>query len=105
MRDANVRILEEIAPYLFMAAISPNYSTAINALLTDKPHLMDIPDWTLKMAIRYFAMKHVSKPRDHSSNKQDSSSKPQDAHSKHGKQSDRQPDRQPDRQHKKQHDR
>jgi hypothetical protein len=57
------------------------------------------------MAIRYFAMKHVSKPRDHSSNKQDSSSKPQDAHSKHGKQSDRQPDRQPDRQHEKQHDR
>jgi hypothetical protein len=105
MRDANVRILEEIAPYLFMAAISPSYGTAINALLTDKPHLMDTPDWTLEMAIRYFAMKHASKPRDHSSNKQDSSSKPQDAYSKHGKQSDRQPDRQPDRQHEKQHDR
>jgi hypothetical protein len=57
------------------------------------------------MAIRYFAMKHVSKPRDYSSNKQDSSSKPQDTHSKHGKQSDRQPDRQPDRQHEKQQDR
>jgi hypothetical protein len=91
MRDANVRILKEIAPYLFMAAISPSYGTAINALLTDKPHLMDTPDWTLEMAIRYFAMKHVSKPRDHSSKPQDSSSKPQDAHSKHGKQSDRQP--------------
>jgi hypothetical protein len=57
------------------------------------------------MAIRYFAIKHASKPRDYSSNKQDSSSKPQDAHSKHGKQSDRQPDRQPDRQHEKQQDR
>jgi hypothetical protein len=82
MRDANVRILEEIAPYLFMAAISPNYGTAINALLTDKSHLMDTPDWTLEMAIRYFAMKHAFKPRDYSSNKQDSGSKPQDAHSK-----------------------
>jgi hypothetical protein len=101
MRDTNVRTLEEIAPYLFMAAISPSYGTAINALLTDKPHSMDTPDWTLEMAIKYFAMKHASKPRDHSSNKQDSSSKPQDAHSKHDKQSDRQPDRQ----HEKQHDR
>ena len=44
MRDANVRTLEEIAPYLFMAAISPSYGTAINALLTDKPHLIDTPD-------------------------------------------------------------
>jgi hypothetical protein len=105
MRDANVRTLEEIAPYLFMAAISPSYGIAINALLTDKPHLMNTPDWTLEMAIRYFAMKHASKPRDYSSNKQDSSSKPQDAHSKYGKQFDRQPDRQPDRQHEKQHDR
>jgi hypothetical protein len=105
MRDANVRILKEIASYLFIAAISLSYGTAINALLTDKPYLMDTPDWTLKMAIRYFAMKHVSKPRDYSSNKQDSSSKPQDAYSKHGKQSDRQSDRQPDRQHEKQHDR
>jgi hypothetical protein len=48
MRDANVRTLEEIAPYLFMAAISPSYGTAINALLTDKPHSMDTPDWTLE---------------------------------------------------------
>jgi hypothetical protein len=104
MRDANVRTLEEIAPYLFMAAISPNYGTAINALLTDKPHSMNTPDWTLKMAIRYFAIKHASKSRDYSSNKQDSSSKPQDAYSKHGKQSDRQSDRQPDRQHEKQQD-
>jgi hypothetical protein len=76
MRDANVRILEEIALYLFIATISPNYGTIINALLTDKSHSMDTPDWTLEMAIRYFAMKHASKPRDHSSNKQDSSSKP-----------------------------
>jgi hypothetical protein len=44
MRDANVRTLEEIAPYLFMTAISPSYGTAINALLTDKPHSMDTPD-------------------------------------------------------------
>ena len=89
-----------------MALISSGYGTAINSLLTDKPHSMNTPDWTLEMAIRYFAMKHASKPRDYSSNKQDSSSKPQDAHSKqHGKQSDRQPDRQPDRQHEKQQDR
>jgi hypothetical protein len=85
MRDANVRILEKIALYLFMAAISPSYGIAINALFTDKPHLMDTPDWILKMVIRYFAIKHASKPRDYSSNKQDSSSKPQDAHSKYGK--------------------
>jgi hypothetical protein len=43
MRDANVRTLEDIAPYLFMAIISPNYGIAINALLTDKPHSMDTP--------------------------------------------------------------
>jgi hypothetical protein len=98
MRDANVRTLKEIAPYLFMAAISPNYDTAINALLTDKPHSMDISDWIFEMVIRYFAMKHASKPRDYGSNKQDSSSKPQDIYSKqHGKQ----PDKQPDRQHEK----
>jgi hypothetical protein len=106
MRDANVRTLKEIAPYLFIAAISPSYSTAINALLTDKPHSMDTPDWTLEMAIRYFAMKHASKPRDYSSNKQDSGSKPQDAHSKqHGKQPDKQPDRQHEKQQDRQHDR
>jgi hypothetical protein len=69
MRDANVRILKKIASYLFMAAISPNYDTTINALLTDKLHLMDIPDWILEMAIRYFAIKHASKPRDYGSNK------------------------------------
>jgi hypothetical protein len=44
MRDTNVRTLKEIAPYLFMTAISPNYNTAINALFTDKPHLIDTPD-------------------------------------------------------------
>jgi hypothetical protein len=44
MRDANVRTLKEIAPYFFMVAISPSYDTAINALLTDKPHSMDTPD-------------------------------------------------------------
>jgi hypothetical protein len=44
MRDTNVRTLEKIALYLFMAAISPSYGIAINALLTDKPHSMDIPD-------------------------------------------------------------
>src|SRR5258708_31085699 len=104
MRDTSVQTLEEIALCLFMAAISPSYSTAINALLTDKPHSMNIPDWTLEMAIRYCAMKQASKPRDYSSNKQDSNSNTnrQDAHSKqHGKQ----PDRQPDRQHEKQQDR
>jgi hypothetical protein len=69
MRDANVRTLEKIALYLFMAAISPSYGTVINALLTDKPYLMDTPDWILEMAIRYFVMKHASKPRDYSSNK------------------------------------
>jgi len=74
MRDANVRTLEEGAPHLFMAAISPNYGTAINALLTDKPHSMDTPSWTLEMATKYFAMKQASKPRDYNSNKLDSNS-------------------------------
>jgi len=74
MRETNVRTLEEIAPYLFMAAISPSYGTAINALLTDKPHSMDTPSWTLEMATKYFAMKQASKPRDYNSNKQDSNS-------------------------------
>ena len=69
MRDANVWTLEEIAPYLFMAAINPNYNIVINALLTDKSHLMDIPDWTLEMVIKYFAIKHASKSRDYGSNK------------------------------------
>jgi hypothetical protein len=105
MRDANVRTLKEIASYLFITAISPSYGITINALLTDKPHSMNTPDWTLKIAIRYFAIKHAFKSRDYSSNKQDSNSKPQDAHSKHGKQSDRQSDRQPDRQYEKQYDR
>jgi hypothetical protein len=69
MRDANVRILKEIALYLFIIAISSNYGIAINVLLTDKSYLMNISDWTLKIAIRYFVMKHVLKPRDYSSNK------------------------------------
>jgi hypothetical protein len=69
MRDANVRILEEIAPYLFIVVINPSYGIAINVLFTDKSHSMDTPDWTLEMAIRYFAMKHAFKPRDYGSNK------------------------------------
>jgi hypothetical protein len=78
-----------------MALISSGYGTAINSLLTDKPHLMDIPDWTLEMAIKYFAMKQASKLRDYNSNRQDV----------YSKQPDQQPDKQPDRQSEKQQDR
>jgi hypothetical protein len=40
-----------------MALISSGYGIVINSLLTDKLYLMDIPDWTLEMATKYFAMK------------------------------------------------
>jgi hypothetical protein len=43
MRDANVRTLEEVAPHLFMAAISPNYGTAINAPYLRTSHIQWIP--------------------------------------------------------------
>jgi hypothetical protein len=68
-----------------MTLISHGYGTAINSLLTDKPHSMESPTWILEMVIKYFAIKHESKPRDYksrqdsSSNRQDSSSKKQEA--------------------------
>jgi hypothetical protein len=65
-----------------MTLISHGYGTVINSLLTDKPHSMESPTWTLKMITKYFAMKHESKPRDYKSNKQDSSSNRQDSSSK-----------------------
>jgi hypothetical protein len=99
MRETGVRILDQVLSYLYIALISSGYGTAINSLLTDKPHLMDIPDWTLEMATKYFAMKQASKPRDYNSNRQDVYSKQPD------QQPDKQPDRQPEKQQDRQHDR
>jgi hypothetical protein len=81
-----------------MVLISSGYGTAINSLLTDKPHSMDIPDWTLEMATKYFAMKQASKPRDYNSNRQD-------VYSKQPDQQPDKPDRQPEKQQDRQHDR
>jgi hypothetical protein len=81
-----------------MALISSGYGTAINSLLTDKPHSMDTPDWTLEMATKYFAMKQASKPRDYNSNRQD-------VYSKQPDQQPDKPDRQPEKQQDRQHDR
>jgi hypothetical protein len=81
MREANIRIIDQLLFYAYMTLISHGYGTAINSLLTDKPHSMESPTWTLKIVIKYFAMKHESKSRDYksrqdlSSNRQDSSSK------------------------------
>jgi hypothetical protein len=61
-----------------MTLISHGYGTAINNLLTDKSHSMESLTWTLEMVIKYFAIKHESKPRDYKSNRQDSSSKKQE---------------------------
>jgi hypothetical protein len=85
MRETNIRTIDQLLPYAYMTLISHKYGTAINSLLTDKPHSMESPTWTLKIITKYFAMKHKSKPRDYknrqdsSSNRQDSSSKKQEA--------------------------
>jgi hypothetical protein len=65
-----------------MTLISHGYGTAINSLLTDKPHSMESLTWTLEMVTKYFAMKYESKPRDYKLNRQDSSSNRQDSSSK-----------------------
>jgi hypothetical protein len=82
MREANIRTIDQLLPYAYMTLISHGYGTAINSLLTDKPHSMKSPTWTLKMVTKYFAIKHESKPRDYKSNRQDSSSNRQDSSSK-----------------------
>jgi hypothetical protein len=81
MREANIRTIDQLLPYAYMTLISHGYGTAINSLLTDKPHSMESPTWTLKMVTKYFAMKHESKPRDYKS-RQDSSLNRQDSSSK-----------------------
>jgi hypothetical protein len=73
MREANIRIIDQLLPYAYMILISYGYGTAINSLLTDKPHSMESPIWTLEMVTKYFAMKYESKLRDYKS-RQDSSS-------------------------------
>ena len=78
MREANIRTIDQLLPYAYMTLISHGYGTAINSLLTDKPHSMESPTWTLEIITKYFAMKHESKPRDYKSNRQDSSSKKQE---------------------------
>jgi hypothetical protein len=82
MREANVRIIDQLLLYAYMILISHGYDTAINSLLTDKPHSMETPTWTLKIITKYFAMKHESKPRDYGPKKQNSSSNKQDSSSK-----------------------
>jgi hypothetical protein len=77
MREANIRIIDQLLPYAYMTLISHRYGTIINSLLTDKPHSMESPIWTLKMVTKYFAIKYESKPRDYKS-RQDSSSNRQD---------------------------
>ena len=57
MREVDVRTIEDVIPYIFMAMISPSYSTAINTLFTDKSHSMDADNWILKMVTKYFALK------------------------------------------------
>jgi hypothetical protein len=82
MREANIRIIDQLLPYAYMTLISHGYGTAINSLLTDKPHSMESFTWTLEMVIKYFAMKYESKPRDYKLNRQDSSLNRQDSSSK-----------------------
>jgi hypothetical protein len=72
MKEANIRTIDQLLPYAYMTLISHRYGTAINSLLTDKPHFMESPTWTLKIVTKYFAMKYESKPRDYKS-RQDSS--------------------------------
>ena len=97
MREANIRIIDQFLPYAYMILISHRFGTTINSLLTDKPHLMDTPDWTLEMVTKYFVIKHESKPRDHG--------KKQEGHGRqYGKQPDSQPDKQLDQQPEKQQD-
>jgi hypothetical protein len=81
MREANIRIIDQLLFYAYMTLISHGYGTAINSLLTDKLYSMESPTWTLKIVIKYFAMKHESKSRDYKS-RQDSSSNRQDSSSK-----------------------
>src|SRR5271156_3067692 len=95
MREANVRIIDQSLPYIYITLISQGYDTAINNLFTDKPYSMESPTWTLKMITKYFAMKHENKPRDHGK-------KQEDHDRQYGKQPDSQPDKQLNQQPKKQ---
>jgi hypothetical protein len=81
MREANIRTIDQLLPYAYMTLISYKYGTAINSLLTDKSHFMESFIWTLKIVIKYFVIKHESKPRDYKS-RQDSSLNRQDSSSK-----------------------
>ena len=87
LREANVQTADQLLPYVYMTMISHGYSSTINSLLTDKPHSMEAPTWTLEMVTKYFIMKHETKPRDHGKKQEG-----------HGRQSDRQPDKQPEKQ-------
>jgi hypothetical protein len=57
MREAGVRTLDQVLPYLYMVLISSGYGIVINSLLTDKPYSIDTPDWIFEMVTKYFAMK------------------------------------------------
>ena len=71
MREAGVRTIDQFLPYAYMTLINQGYGTAINSLLTDKPHSMEAPTWTLEMVAKYFAMKHENKPRDYGKKQED----------------------------------
>jgi len=69
MRETNIRIIDQLLPYAYMTLISHEYGTVINSLLIDKSYSIKSPTWTLKMVIKYFVMKHESKPRDYKLNR------------------------------------
>jgi hypothetical protein len=41
MREANIRTIDQLLSYIYMTLINYGYGTAINSLLTDKPHSME----------------------------------------------------------------
>jgi hypothetical protein len=67
IKETNIRIIDQLLPYAYMTLINYGYGTAINSLLTDKPHSIESPTWTLKIITKYFAIKHESKSRDYKS--------------------------------------
>jgi hypothetical protein len=71
MKEANIRIIDQLLPYAYMTLISYGYGTVINSLLTDKSYFMESPTWIFEIVIKYFAIKHESKSRDYKS-RQDS---------------------------------
>jgi hypothetical protein len=61
IHDAGLTTIDDIAPYLFMAFISPYYSSAISNLLADPPPSLATSSWTLEAITRYFALQRPSR--------------------------------------------